>query len=253
MKLNLLKLLTRSAARTSAADTNPSTQTSLNHLAKQQGLGTCLQTLRRIPDASVEFVLTDPPPRFLGIDDGGDWDHSEPYTDSNTLLPLFTEIGRILKPDRLCLSIRPALDQPDSLPSSDECGLWHAEYVSGFWSASGEAASPCQSVRGYALAKGEPVVMNRAARQGQSHYELKPSWNADRCLAELVRFFSPKGGLVIESLATLDSTAAIVRKISHGIWVIGNTLSTTPEHPSCQRRSGGEVAWCQPWDPSSQS
>jgi DNA modification methylase len=64
--------------------------------------GDCVQVLRRMGSASVDFILTDPPylcryrsrdGQTIANDDRDDW-----------LEPAFAEMYRLLKPDSLCLS-----------------------------------------------------------------------------------------------------------------------------------------------------
>lgn len=64
--------------------------------------GDCLSVLPTLAAESVDFVLTDPPylvnfrdrsGRTVANDKNGDW-----------LLPAFTEIERVMKPDSLCAS-----------------------------------------------------------------------------------------------------------------------------------------------------
>lgn len=65
-------------------------------------LGDCVQVMRRMPSASVDFVLTDPPylvryrsrsGQTIANDDRDDW-----------LEPAFAEIYRVLKPGSFCVS-----------------------------------------------------------------------------------------------------------------------------------------------------
>jgi len=65
-------------------------------------LGDCVQVMRRMPSASVDFVLTDPPylvryrsrsGQTIANDDRDDW-----------LEPAFSEMYRVLKQDSLCVS-----------------------------------------------------------------------------------------------------------------------------------------------------
>nr|WP_249734831.1 DNA methyltransferase [Bradyrhizobium sp. sGM-13] len=64
--------------------------------------GDCVQVMRRMGSASVDFILTDPPylcryrsrdGQSIANDDRDDW-----------LEPAFSEMYRLLKPDSLCLS-----------------------------------------------------------------------------------------------------------------------------------------------------
>lgn len=64
--------------------------------------GDCVRLMRRMPAASVDFILTDPPylcryrdrsGRTVRNDDNARW-----------LAPAFAEMHRLLKPDSLCVS-----------------------------------------------------------------------------------------------------------------------------------------------------
>ena len=64
--------------------------------------GDCIPVMKRMPSASVDLVLTDPPyivnytardGRRVANDDNGRW-----------LKPAFAEVYRVLKPDRFCVS-----------------------------------------------------------------------------------------------------------------------------------------------------
>ena len=65
-------------------------------------LGDCVKVMQEIPAESVDLIATDPPyicrfqsrdGRTVVNDDGDDW-----------LLPAFTQMSRVLKPDRFCVS-----------------------------------------------------------------------------------------------------------------------------------------------------
>ncbi len=84
--------------------TNPTQEqgASLPSFLNRVTLGDCLQVLRRLPDATVDLVLTDPPyavryqtrdGRTLTNDDNTRW-----------IFPAFSEMYRVLKPDSYCIS-----------------------------------------------------------------------------------------------------------------------------------------------------
>jgi DNA modification methylase len=62
----------------------------------------CIEVLKRLPRASIDLILTDPPYVVRYQDRGG----RKIANDDNThwIRPAFTELYRVLKPDRYCLS-----------------------------------------------------------------------------------------------------------------------------------------------------
>lgn len=74
----------------------------LSDMLNRVTLGDCIPVLRCLPDACVDLVLTDPPfiahyknrsGQTIANDDNSRW-----------LYPAFSELYRVLKPDRFCIS-----------------------------------------------------------------------------------------------------------------------------------------------------
>jgi adenine-specific DNA-methyltransferase len=172
--------------------------------------GDCLTVLPRLPAASVDLVLTDPPylvryqsrdGRRIANDDTDAW-----------LAPAFAELYRVLKHDRYCVSF---------------CGFTQAERFLTAWKASGfrvlehliwrkRYASSAGCVRryheqAYLLAKGHPrrpaVLLPSVLEWRYTTNALHPTQKPVGALMPLVLAFSQIGDVVLDPFAGSGSTA----------------------------------------------
>ena len=179
-------------------------------------LGDCCEVLRTLPDASVDFMLTDPP-YLVGYRDrsgrslAGD-------TDPQWLCPAFEQMFRVLKRDRLCVSFY---------------GWSRVDLFFDAWKAAGfrvvghltfpkRYASSSRLVRyqhenAYLFAKGRPVTPEQpigdVIEWAYSGNKFHPTQKPLSVLTPLIESFCPLGGLVVDPFAGSGSTCIAARMV----------------------------------------
>jgi adenine-specific DNA-methyltransferase len=172
--------------------------------------GDCLTVLPQLPDASVDLVLTDPPylvryqsrdGRRIANDDTDSW-----------LAPAFTELYRVLRRDRFCISF---------------CGFTQAERFIAAWKGAGfrvlehlvwrkRYPSSTGFVRryheqAYLLAKGNPrrpqLLLPSVLEWRYTTNALHPTQKPVGALMPLIMAFSQIRDVVLDPFAGSGSTA----------------------------------------------
>lgn len=171
--------------------------------------GDCVQVMRRMGGASMDFILTDPPylcnyrsrdGQSIANDNRDDW-----------LEPAFAEMYRLLKPDTLCLSFYG----------------WHvADKFIGAWRKAGfcivghvvfkkRYASSTRFLQGrheqaYLLAKGNPGLPSAPISDvldwEYTGNRLHPTQKPINVLQPLIEAFCPLGGIVLDPFCGSGST-----------------------------------------------
>jgi DNA modification methylase len=172
--------------------------------------GDCLKLLPLLPEASVDMVLTDPPylVRYQSRDGRG-----VPNDDTDAwLVPAFTEIFRVLRPDRYCVSF---------------CGFTQAERFLAVWKAAGfrvlehlvwrkRYPSSTGYVRryheqAYLMAKGNPrrpqLLLPSVLEWRYTTNALHPTQKPVGALMPLIMAFSQVGDVILDPFAGSGSTA----------------------------------------------
>jgi adenine-specific DNA-methyltransferase len=191
------------------------------HMHSTQTLGSvingdCLAVLPTLADASVDFVLTDPPylanyhdrqGRSVANDDRGDW-----------LRPAFAEIYRVLKNHRFCVSFY-------GWPKADRFfAAWRA---AGFYPVAHlvwpkSYSSSCQFVhyqheQAYVLAKGRPrrprFPIGDVLPWRYTENRLHPTQKPVSGLAPVIRAFSWPGNLVLDPFCGSGSTLVAAQQL----------------------------------------
>jgi len=198
--------------------------------------GDCCELLAELPDACVDFVLTDPPylvnyrdrtGRSIAGDREADW-----------MEPAFRQMYRLLKPNSLCVSFY---------------GWSRVDLFFRAWKASGfrvvghltfpkRYTSSTRLVRyqhenAYLLAKGDPRpgarligdVIDWTYSGNLAHPTQKPT----SVLRPLIEAFCPRGGVVLDPFAGSGSTCLAAR--STGRHFIGMELDATYHRAAVQR------------------
>jgi site-specific DNA-methyltransferase (adenine-specific) len=169
--------------------------------------GDCIEVMRRMPAASVDLCLTDPPylVRYRSRDGrtiAGD-------RDALWLRPAFREIARVLKPDRFCISFYGWQDVEKFMAAWKDAGLrpvghfvWAKDYPSrrGYTRACHEQA--------YLLAKGTPTAPEQPVWDVLPwYYRRHPTEKHPLSLAPLILAYSGVGDIVLDPFAGSGSTA----------------------------------------------
>ena len=187
--------------------------------------GDCLTVLPQLPDASVDLVLTDPPylvryqsrdGRRIANDDTDSW-----------LAPAFTELYRVLRRDRFCISF---------------CGFTQAERFIAAWKGAGfrvlehlvwrkRYPSSTGFVRryheqAYLLAKGNPrrpqLLLPSVLEWRYTTNALHPTQKPVGALMPLIMAFSQIRDVVLDPFAGSGSTAVAARiDKKRSLWLHG--------------------------------
>jgi len=172
--------------------------------------GDCIDLMKTMPSHSVDLVLTDPPyvanyvsrdQRSIANDDHDGW-----------IEPAFTEIYRLLKPDRFCLSFY-------GWPQADRF-LWrwkkigfrpvsHFAFIKDYSSKAGFTQGHHEVA--YLLAKGQPEPPPEPIRD-VLHWDytgnpLHPNQKPLSIILSLITAFSRPGDIVLDPFAGSGTTA----------------------------------------------
>jgi len=179
--------------------------------------GDALQELRKIPDASVDLVLTDPPylvrykdraGRTIANDDNSRW-----------LFPAFSELFRVLKPNSYCLSFYGWSKAERFLSAWKECGfqpVGHFVWVKNY--ASCVRHNQMKHEQAYLLAKGNPLPPKSPPADvlpwKYTGNKLHPTQKPVDSLTPLIEAYCRHNGLVLDPFAGSGSTgvAALARR-----------------------------------------
>lgn len=183
-------------------------------LANQVILGDCTRVLRQLPDDSVDMVLTDPPyvvnyratdGRSVPNDDNTRW-----------IFPAFSELYRVLKPNRYCISFYGWNKADRFLAVWRECGfrpvghfVWTKRY------ASSVRHVRSQHEQAYLLAKGDPKLPARPPGDvlpwKYTGNRLHPTQKPVLGLTPLIEAFSRPNEIVLDPFAGSGTTGVAAR------------------------------------------
>ena len=178
--------------------------------------GDCVQVMRRMESASVDFILTDPPylvryrsrdGRTVRNDDNSAW-----------LEPAFAEMYRVLKPGSFCLSFY-GWNVADKFIAA-----WHAAgfRIVGHVVFRKQYASSVRFLRyehecAYLLAKGDVELPEDAPSDVvdwvYTGNRLHPTQKSVEMLKPLVTAFCPAGGVVLDPFCGSGSTLVAAREL----------------------------------------
>lgn len=172
--------------------------------------GDCTTVLKTIPDASVDFVLTDPPYGVRYKDRNGRTilnDDSLP-----AILGAFTDLYRVLKPDSFCVSFY-GWNKVDAFFSAwTNAGfrpvghiVWPKKY------ASSNSFLQARHEQAYLLVKGRPAKPEKPLKDIQpweyTGNKAHPTEKAVSILTPLIQSFSKPGDLVLDPFSGSGSTS----------------------------------------------
>ncbi len=174
--------------------------------------GDCIEIMQQMPEASVDFILTDPPYlvnyrdrtcRTLQNDCDADW-----------LKPAMVEAYRVLKQDRLmvCFYGWPRADDfLDAWRSAGFRPVGHLVFRKSYTTKATDFLK-YQHEQAYLLAKGRPPIMGSPLPDVQRLYftgnKLHPTQKAVMSLVPVIRAFSLPGDMVLDPFAGSGSSCA---------------------------------------------
>jgi adenine-specific DNA-methyltransferase len=173
--------------------------------------GDCIEVMRRLPDASVDFILTDPPylvnfcdrsGRTLQNDDNDSW-----------LTPAFAEAYRVLRQDRLMLSFYGWTQVHKFMAAWNNAGfrvVGHLVFIKRY--ASKKRFVQYQHEQAYLLAKGRPPLPEHAISDVRTFEYTGNSLHSTQkpvtALAPVIRAFSLPGDVILDPFCGSGSTCA---------------------------------------------
>jgi DNA modification methylase len=171
--------------------------------------GDCVQELRNLPSASVDFILTDPPylvnyrdrsGRTVANDDNADW-----------IQPAFAELYRVLKPNSYCVSFYGWSKAERFLTAWKKCGfqpVGHFVWVKRY--ASCVRHNQMRHEQAYLLAKGNPLPPKNPPKDvlpwQYTGNKLHPTQKPVSSLVPLIEAYAPRNGVVLDPFAGSGST-----------------------------------------------
>lgn len=178
--------------------------------------GDCIDIMRRIPSESIDFILTDPP----YIVDYRSRDGRTLAGDSHTswLKPSFTEMYRVLKPNRYCVSFYGWSKVERFMYAWKDAGLrpvGHFVFIKEYASNTGHTRYYHENA--YLLAKGQPqkprYPLRDVLRWRYTGNILHPTQKPLSILSPLIRAFSQPDDIVLDPFAGSGSTAVAAQML----------------------------------------
>lgn len=178
--------------------------------------GDCISLLENLPDNSVDFVLTDPPYLVRYRDREGRRIHND--GNDAWLLPAFTQVFRVLKPDSFCLSFYGWGKAEKFLWAWKQAGFYaaaHFVFVKQYASFVRHAQG--RHEQAYLLAKGDPKEPKAPPSDvvGWSYTgnKLHPTQKPVESLKPLIEAYCPPGGIVLDPFAGSGTTGIAAREL----------------------------------------
>jgi adenine-specific DNA-methyltransferase len=178
-------------------------------------LGDCLERLRKMPSASVDMVLTDPPYAVRYTDRAG----RTLANDDNTrwIFPAFAELYRVLKPDSYCVSFYGWSKLDRFFAAWREVGfrpVGHFVWVKRY--ASCARHTRMRHEQAYLLAKGYPPLPKEPPSDilewAYTGNKLHPTQKPVAGLVPLIRSLTKPGAIVLDPFAGSGSTGVAAVK-----------------------------------------
>lgn len=181
--------------------------------------GDCIKLMRRLPTASVDFVLTDPPylvryrdrgGRTIANDDNGRW-----------LIPAFAEMHRVMKPATFCVSFYGWNAADWFIAAWRDAGfriVGHLVFPKPYASSSRYLAHHHEQA--YLLAKGDvdrpALVLPDVREWAYTGNRLHPTQKPVSALRPLVEAFCSPSGLVLDPFCGSGSSLVAARELGRG-------------------------------------
>jgi site-specific DNA-methyltransferase (adenine-specific) len=170
--------------------------------------------LRHLPEAYADMVLTDPPYLVRYTDRSG---RQIPNDDnSRWMFPAFSELYRVMKPDRYCISFYGWGRADRFLSIWKECGfrpVGHFVWVKRY--ASCMRHTRMKHEQAYLLAKGNPALPkdppSDVLEWAYTGNRLHPTQKPVASLMPLIRAFSKPNDLVLDPFAGSGTTGVAAR------------------------------------------
>ncbi len=178
--------------------------------------GDCIDVMRRMPAASVDFILTDPP--YLQNFHDRQGRKLQNDTDSSWLRPAFAQACRVLKPNRFCICFYgwAKIDRfMDAWRAAGFRPCGHFAFCKRY--ASNKRFLRYEHEPAYLLVKGNPTLPAKPISDVQSlQYSgnrLHPTQKHASSLRPVIEAFSAPGEIVLDPFCGSGSTLVAARKL----------------------------------------
>ena len=176
--------------------------------------GDCLQVMRQMPAASVDFILTDPP--YLVNYHSRDGRAIKNDADNQWLKPSFVEAHRVLRPDRFCVCFYGWSKADKFIAAWRAAGfrlVGHLVFRKSY--ASATRFLSYHHEQAYLLAKGAPALPEHpipdVLEMRYTGNKLHPTQKDVSALLPLIKSFSSEGDLVLDPFCGSGSTLIAAR------------------------------------------
>lgn len=179
--------------------------------------GDCIEIMRQMPAASVDFILTDPP--YLANYHSRDGRGLCNDTSDGWLKPAFAEAYRLLRPNRFCVSFYGWAKADRFFAAWRAAGFYPVgHFVFRKTYTSSARFVRYQHEQAYLLAKGNPQVpaspIPDVLELKYTGNDLHPTQKAVSSLLPLVKAFSGPGELVLDPFCGSGSTLVAARMLN---------------------------------------
>jgi site-specific DNA-methyltransferase (adenine-specific) len=187
--------------------------------------GDCLEVLPKLPAASIDFVLTDPP-YLVGYEGRWDGKRKSIIGDDNPdwLLPAFTELWRVLRDDTFCVAFYGWPHADLFLGTFKALGfrpVSHLAFVKRVWGLGRYTRG--QHETAFLLAKGRPPLPERGISDviewEREQHAFHPNQKPVGALHPLLLTYAPEGGTVLDPFLGSGSTLRAAMDV--GLHAIG--------------------------------
>jgi len=179
-------------------------------------LGDCVELMRQMPAASVDFILTDPP--YLVDYRSRDGRAIQNDADDRWLKPAFAEAHRVLRSNRFCVCFYGWSKADKFIAAWRAAGfrpVGHLVFRKGY--ASATRFLRYQHEQAYLLAKGEPQrpehPISDVLEMRYTGNKVHPTQKAVSALVPLIESFSAEGDLVLDPFCGSGSTLVAARRL----------------------------------------
>jgi adenine-specific DNA-methyltransferase len=195
----------------------------IEHFINRIHYGDCIEVMRRMPDASVDLCLTDPPylvsyrsrdGRTIAGDRDGSW-----------LRPAYEEIARVLKPGRFCITFYGWHCADAFMEAWRAAGLspvGHLVFVKNYVSNRRARFAAPHHENAYILAKGNPQSprfrLPDVLSWRYTGNRLHPTQKPVPVFKRLIASFSDAGDIVLDPFAG-SGTTALAARILHRSYI----------------------------------
>jgi len=200
----------------------------IHHFINQIHCGDCIEVMRHMPSASVDFVLTDPP--YLVNYRSRDGRSYPNDTNDQWLAPSFAEVARVLKRDAFCVSFYGWNKADRFLTAWKAAGLQpvgHLVWTKNYHSQERFVRYAHESA--YLLAKGNPpkpyIALRDVLDWRYAGDTLHPTQKPVMALLPLIMAYSRFNDIVLDPFAGSGTTAVAAETL--GRRYIGIELDPT--------------------------